>query len=286
MGSRLGRPRRAGCGNGDTGGTLAGFLVAVAAASAVRLAFGTSAGRPENALVRPACGSSASRRTGSRPRSARPPACSCSTVATRPAGRCSSRCTDATRTTRSSRPSSGGRSCTRATVPGCGHTRPGGRARGTRDAPGQGRRRPDSKGRHGRRDQVRRRADRVPRSRASRASRWPRLRRWTTSGCSAGAGEASTWLSSTRQTSPTSRSTRHRRGRGRRSRHRRLRGATVSPSEDQLETDRVQLLVTTATVAGTDRAVRAAVEALGASGSGPCFRTCSRQRSGLRFEGR
>ena len=40
-------------------------------------------------------------------------------------------------------------------------------------------------------------------------------------------------------------------------------GATVSPSEDQLETDRVQLLVTTATLAGTDRAVRAAVEALG-----------------------
>jgi uncharacterized membrane protein YbhN (UPF0104 family) len=40
-------------------------------------------------------------------------------------------------------------------------------------------------------------------------------------------------------------------------------GATLSPSEDQLETDRVQLLVTTATVAGTARAVHAAVESLG-----------------------
>ena len=43
-------------------------------------------------------------------------------------------------------------------------------------------------------------------------------------------------------------------------------GATVAPSEDELQTDRVQLLVTTATVAGTDRAVRAAVESLGADG--------------------
>ncbi len=40
-------------------------------------------------------------------------------------------------------------------------------------------------------------------------------------------------------------------------------GATVSPREDQLATDRVQLLVTTATVAGADRAVHAAVESLG-----------------------
>ncbi len=40
-------------------------------------------------------------------------------------------------------------------------------------------------------------------------------------------------------------------------------GATVAPSTDQLQTDHVQLLVTTATVAGTERAVRAAVEALG-----------------------
>lgn len=43
-------------------------------------------------------------------------------------------------------------------------------------------------------------------------------------------------------------------------------GATVAPSEDQLQTDRVQLLVTTATAAGTDRAVRAAVESLGTDG--------------------
>jgi uncharacterized membrane protein YbhN (UPF0104 family) len=40
-------------------------------------------------------------------------------------------------------------------------------------------------------------------------------------------------------------------------------GATVSPSADQLETDRVQLLVATATVAGADRAVHAAVDSLG-----------------------
>ncbi len=43
-------------------------------------------------------------------------------------------------------------------------------------------------------------------------------------------------------------------------------GATVSPNEDQLQTDRVQLLVTTATVAGTQEAVRAAVASLGADG--------------------
>jgi len=43
-------------------------------------------------------------------------------------------------------------------------------------------------------------------------------------------------------------------------------GATVAPSADQLQTDRVQLLLTTAAVAGRDRAVRAAVEALGADG--------------------
>ncbi len=43
-------------------------------------------------------------------------------------------------------------------------------------------------------------------------------------------------------------------------------GATVAPSRDQLETDRVQLLVTTATVAGTTRAVEAAVAALGTEG--------------------
>jgi uncharacterized membrane protein YbhN (UPF0104 family) len=44
-------------------------------------------------------------------------------------------------------------------------------------------------------------------------------------------------------------------------------GATVSPSRDQLQTDRVQLLVTTATVAGADRAVAAAVESLGTDGA-------------------
>ena len=43
-------------------------------------------------------------------------------------------------------------------------------------------------------------------------------------------------------------------------------GATVAPSRDQLQTDRVQLLVTTATAAGTERAVAAAVESLGADG--------------------
>jgi uncharacterized membrane protein YbhN (UPF0104 family) len=43
-------------------------------------------------------------------------------------------------------------------------------------------------------------------------------------------------------------------------------GATVSPSVDQLQTDRVQLLVTTAAAAGVDRAVTAAVESLGTDG--------------------
>jgi uncharacterized membrane protein YbhN (UPF0104 family) len=44
--------------------------------------------------------------------------------------------------------------------------------------------------------------------------------------------------------------------------------ATVSPSDDQLQTDRAQLLATTATLVGTDRAVGAAVESLGAGGVG------------------
>ncbi len=43
-------------------------------------------------------------------------------------------------------------------------------------------------------------------------------------------------------------------------------GATVSPSTDQLQTDRVQLLVTTATAAGTEQAVAAAVDSLGTEG--------------------
>jgi len=43
-------------------------------------------------------------------------------------------------------------------------------------------------------------------------------------------------------------------------------GATVAPSKDQLQTDHVQLLVTTAVAAGTERAVRAAVESLGTEG--------------------
>jgi uncharacterized membrane protein YbhN (UPF0104 family) len=43
-------------------------------------------------------------------------------------------------------------------------------------------------------------------------------------------------------------------------------GATVSPSRDQLQTDRVQLLVTTATAAGTESAVEAAVRELGSDG--------------------
>ena len=42
--------------------------------------------------------------------------------------------------------------------------------------------------------------------------------------------------------------------------------ATVSPSDDQLQTDRAQLLAATAAVAGTDRGVRAALESLGAEG--------------------
>jgi uncharacterized membrane protein YbhN (UPF0104 family) len=41
-------------------------------------------------------------------------------------------------------------------------------------------------------------------------------------------------------------------------------GATLSPSEDQRQTDRAQLLATTAAVAGTDRSVSAAIESLGA----------------------
>jgi glycosyltransferase 2 family protein len=43
-------------------------------------------------------------------------------------------------------------------------------------------------------------------------------------------------------------------------------GATVSPSTDQLQTDRVQLLVTTASAAGTEQAVGAAVDSLGTEG--------------------
>ena len=43
-------------------------------------------------------------------------------------------------------------------------------------------------------------------------------------------------------------------------------GATVAPSKDSSQTDRVQLLVTTATAAGTERAVAAAVESLGTDG--------------------
>ena len=42
--------------------------------------------------------------------------------------------------------------------------------------------------------------------------------------------------------------------------------ATVSPSADQLQTDRAQLLATTAAVVGTDRAVHAALASLGAGG--------------------
>ena len=42
--------------------------------------------------------------------------------------------------------------------------------------------------------------------------------------------------------------------------------ATVSPSDDHLETDRAQLLAATAAVVGTDRAVHAALESLGTGG--------------------
>jgi uncharacterized membrane protein YbhN (UPF0104 family) len=42
-----------------------------------------------------------------------------------------------------------------------------------------------------------------------------------------------------------------------------LSGATVTPTRDQLNTDRAQLLATTAAAAGTDRALRAAVDSLG-----------------------
>jgi uncharacterized membrane protein YbhN (UPF0104 family) len=44
--------------------------------------------------------------------------------------------------------------------------------------------------------------------------------------------------------------------------------ATVSPTPDTLQTDRAQLLATTAAVVGTDRAVGAAMESLGAGGVG------------------
>jgi uncharacterized membrane protein YbhN (UPF0104 family) len=40
-------------------------------------------------------------------------------------------------------------------------------------------------------------------------------------------------------------------------------GSTLSPTEDQRQTDRAQLLATTAAVAGSDRAVRAALDSLG-----------------------
>jgi uncharacterized membrane protein YbhN (UPF0104 family) len=44
-------------------------------------------------------------------------------------------------------------------------------------------------------------------------------------------------------------------------------GATVAPDDHQLATDRAQLLMTTAVLAGGERALRAAVDALGAAGS-------------------
>jgi uncharacterized membrane protein YbhN (UPF0104 family) len=44
-------------------------------------------------------------------------------------------------------------------------------------------------------------------------------------------------------------------------------GATLTPTADQLNTDRAQLLATTAAVAGTDRALRAAVGSLGKDGT-------------------
>ena len=47
-----------------------------------------------------------------------------------------------------------------------------------------------------------------------------------------------------------------------------LGGATVSPHSSQLDVDRAQLLATTAALAGTDRAIAAAVDALGANGVG------------------
>jgi glycosyltransferase 2 family protein len=46
-----------------------------------------------------------------------------------------------------------------------------------------------------------------------------------------------------------------------------LSGATVSPTRDQINTDCAQLLATTAVVAGTDRALRAAVDSLGKEGT-------------------
>src|SRR5262249_8680790 len=42
--------------------------------------------------------------------------------------------------------------------------------------------------------------------------------------------------------------------------------ATVAPTEAQLATDRAQLLMTTASLAGSEQAIRAAVDALGSDG--------------------
>ncbi len=104
--------------SGDAGRNPRGLLVAVVAAAGVRLAFGTSAGRP--GLDRGCRCAARARRRGRPSRRRGPPGrwrLLGRRAAIRRAGRCSSRSTAATRTTRSSSRRSGARSGTRTTVP-------------------------------------------------------------------------------------------------------------------------------------------------------------------------
>ena len=248
-------------GTATPAGTLAGFLVALAAASAVRLSFGTSAGRPEIPLVTAGLRelgveadglTAAERQTAGvfvlNGRDAEGRA-----LLVKVYGRDAYDTQLAAKLWRKILYQGDGPRLRR-------HPRPGGRARGTRDPPGQGRRRPDSNGRHGGRDEVRATrcscsANPATRSRAFRPNAFD-------DGLLHGSWQALARLRETNvahlQIDPSSITVV-----GDEVGIVDFAGATVSPSEDQLETDRVQLLVTTATLAGTDRAVRAAVESLG-----------------------
>ena len=247
------------------GGTIAGFLVALTAAAAVRLAHGTSAGRPGLAEVTAALdesGVDAERLELAKHQTAGIVLFEGSDVGGRPLlvkvyGR------DAYDNQLLAKlwrhdlvpgPRPGARAEPAA----------GGRARGVRDAAREQSRRAD----------------------AARSS--PRERRSTTTRCSCCAGtrarsartgaRTGSTTSCSRQRGARSRGSARQTSRTRRSTPRPSRSptarsglldfgsATAAPSHDQLETDRAQLLAATAAAAGADRAIAAAVEALGTDG--------------------
>ena len=105
-------------------GVAAGLLIGVVAAAAVRLAFGTSVGRPGLDAVAAALAELGSRRAGSNLMRGRSQAWSASERATSRDGRCSSRCTAATPPTTSCSRSFGGRSGTRTAARACASARP------------------------------------------------------------------------------------------------------------------------------------------------------------------